>query len=243
MADNTPERVRYVAVARLADRLPIATYAATDTREMPKAVLDKKLDRVLGSGRVAEHTRLTITDRQVGSIHYDTDPNCLYLVVCEPDYAQRTAFKLLSELRSSFSAKFADDVPAARHSSLSRPARDTLRALCDKYNNVAGVDKVAAISVQVDAVKNTMQDNINSVLRNTENIETLLDQTHAMKNEASGFQRTAGRVKQKMWWQNFKMQLLIAILVVILILVIVVPLVAKNRKKSTTMTPGNPQRL
>eukprot|EP00171_Calliarthron_tuberculosum_P014299 IDg14299t1 len=235
---DAAQRVRYVAVARLDDRLPIATYAATDTRDMPKALLDKKLERVLGSGRVSQHTRLTITDREVGSIHYDTDPTCLFLVVCEPDYLQRTAFKLLSELRTVFSDGFADDVPGARHSSLSRPARDTLRALCDKYNNVANVDKVAAISVQVDAVKSTMQDNINTVLRNTENIETLLDQTHAMKNEASGFQRTAGRVKQKMWWQNFKMQLLIGILIIILIIVIVVPIVARN--KNSNKQPASP---
>lgn len=235
MAEVT-QRVRYVAVARLADRLPIASYAATDTRDMPKALLDKKLERVLGSGRVSQHTRLTITDREVGSIHYDTDPTCLFLVICEPDYLQRTAFKLLSELRTVFSDKFANNVPGARHSSLSRPSRDTLRALCDKYNNVANVDKVAAISVQLDSVKTTMQDNISTVLRNTENIETLLDQTHAMKSEASGFQRTAGRVKQKMWWQNFKMQLLIALLILILVLVIVVPIV--TRKKKNTANSG-----
>lgn len=232
---DSQQRVRYVAVARLSDRLPVATYAAVDSRELPKALLDKKLERVLGSGRVSEHTRLTITDREVGSIHYDTDPVCLYLVVCEPDYVQRTAFKLLGELRSTFSDKFGMDVSSARHMSLSRASRDTLRNLCLKYNDLAGVDKVAAVSVQVDAVKGVMQNNINSVLRNTENIETLLDQTNAMKTEASGFQRTAGRVKQKMWWQNFKLQLLIGGLLVLLVVVILASVFA-NKNKS----PGKP---
>ncbi len=232
-----------MAVARLSDRNPIATYAAVDTRDLPKALLDKKLDRVLGSGRVSEHTRLTITDKEVGSIHYDTDPVCLYLVVCEPDYVQRTAFKLLAELRQTFVEKFGDDVAGARHMSLSRSARDTLRTLCDKYNDVASVDKVAAVSLQVDAVKGVMQNNINSVMRNTENIEHLLDNTNAMKTEASGFQRTAGRVKQKMWWQNFKLQLLIAALIIVLVLVIVLPNVLKKSSKNSPPPSGQPKKI
>lgn len=232
MESGAADRVRYVAVARLADRLPIAAFAAGEARSAQKALLDKKLERVLGSGRVSEHTRLTITDREVGSIHYDTDPSCLYLVVCEPDYPQRTAFKFLAEVRTAFSAKFADDVAGARHSSLSRSAKDTLRTLCEKYNSPANVDKVAAVSLQVEEVKGVMQNNIQNVLRNQENIETLLDQTHAMKNEANGFNRTAGRVKDKMWWQNFKMQLVIAALVAILLLIIIVPIATRNNGKA-----------
>lgn len=244
MADSQ-QRVRYVAVARLSDRLPVATYAAVDSRELPKALLDKKLERVLGSGRVSEHTRLTITDREVGSIHYDTDPVCLYLVVCEPDYVQRTAFKLLGELRTTFSDKFGMDVSTARHMSLSRSARDTLRNLCLKYNDLASVDKVAAVSVQVNEVKGAMQNNINAALRNTENIEHLLDQTNAMKTEASGFQRTAGRVKQKMWWQNFKLQLLIGGLILLLVVVILASVFANKGKGSTVKTTpsGSPHKI
>lgn len=216
-------------MARLTDRVPVAEYTVTDTKEMPKTLFDDKLERVLRSGRVGEHTRLTITDREVGSIHYDSDPVCLYLVVCSREYPQRTAFKFLADVRREFEAKFADDVQTARHSSLSRPAREVFRTLAHKYNEVQNVDKVAAVSLQVEEVKGVMQNNIQSVLRNQENIETLLDQTDAMKNEATGFQRSAGRVKEKMWWQNVKLQIIIAVLVILLIIVIVVPLVVGKK--------------
>lgn len=224
------DNVRYVAVARLSDRVPVAEYCAIEARELPKTLFDDKLERVLRSGRVGEHTRLTITDREVGSIHYDSDPVCLYLVVCARDYPQRTAFKFLAEVRRDFEAKFGAETHSARHSGLSRASRELFRGLCARYNQVHNVDKVAAVNLQVEEVKGVMQNNIQSALQNQENIETLLDQTDAMKNEATGFQRSAGRVKEKMWWQNLKMQIVIGVMIVFIILVIIISIVVKRKR-------------
>lgn len=215
---SSSDNVRYVAVARLADRVPIADYAAVDTRELPAKLFDDKLDKVLRSGRIGQHTRLTITDRDVGSIHYDSDPTCLYLAICARDYSQRTAFRLLGELRAEFDARYSkDDIADAKYGGLSRSCRDTMKTVVAKYERLESVDKVAAVSVQVEEVKGVMQNNIESVLRNQENIETLLDQTDTMKNEATGFQRSANRAKDKMWWKNVKLQIVIIILVLVLV--------------------------
>lgn len=220
-------QVYYVAVARLSDRVPLAEYAAVDTRELPAKLMDDKLDKVLRSNRTSQHHRLTITDREVGAIHFDSDPVCLYFTICAREYQQRTAFKLLGELRREFDARFGNDVHNARHSALSKPARDMFKGLCEKYNSVGNVDKVAAVSLQVEEVKGVMQNNIQSVLRNQENIETLLDQTDTMKNEATGFQRSANRAKEKMWWKNVKLQIVIVILVLIIIAAIVIAIVRR----------------
>lgn len=73
------DNVLYIGVARVPDKTTIAEFACVDTRELPKSLFDDKLAKVLTSGRVEEHSRLTITDKDVGSIHYDSDPACLYL--------------------------------------------------------------------------------------------------------------------------------------------------------------------
>lgn len=218
-----------MAVARLNDRVPVAEYCAADSRDLPQALLDDKLEKVLRSGRVGEHSRLTITDREVGSIHYDSDPACLYLVVCSKDFQQRMAFKFLAEVRREFETQFGDEVSGARRSSLSRPAKPMLKALCQGYNSPGGVDKVAAVSLQVEAVKGQMNENIQSVLRNTENVETLLTQTDDMRNEANTFNRTAGAVKKKMWYKNLKWQALIIIALIVLICVIVLPVIFRDK--------------
>lgn len=224
------DNVRYVAVARLGDRVPVAEYCATESHDLPQSLLLDKLQKVLRSGRVGEHSRLTITDREVGSIHYDSDPACLYLVVCSKDFEQRIAFKFLAEVRREFETQFGDEVPTAARGSLTRPAKSLMKQLCNAYNAPGGVDKIQAVSLQVEAVKGQMNDNIQSVLRNTENVETLLTQTDDMRNEATTFNRTAGAVKTNMWWKNLKWQILIVIAVIILICVIVFPIISKKKK-------------
>lgn len=216
------DNVRYVAVARLEDRVPIAEYAAIDKRHLPKSLFDEKLDKVLRSGRVREHARLTITDREVGSIHYDSDPTCLYLVVCSKEYPQRTAFKFLGQVQREFDADFGGRISGARHSSLSRQAKNMFADLCRQYNQVENVDKASAVSMQVEEVKGAMQNNIQSVLRNQENLETLLDKSDAMRNEATSFQRTAVQVKKKYWWQNLKLQIVIVVIIVLIITLVLV---------------------
>lgn len=37
-----------------------------------------------------------------------------------------------------------------------------------------------------------------------------------MRNEASVFQRSAGRAKDRMWWKNFKLVIAIAVLTILL---------------------------
>lgn len=209
--------------------MPVAEYCAADSQDLPKSLLDDKLEKVLRSGRVGEHNRLTITDREVGSIHYDSDPACLYLVVCNSNYAQRTAFKFLADVRRDFEAEFGDEVATARQSSLSRPAKSMLRNLCQSYNQPGAQDKVAAVSLQVEAVKGQMNENIQQALRNTENVETLLEQSDNMANEANTFNRSAGAVKQKMWFSNLKWQAIVFGALIVLILVIVLPLVFKKK--------------
>lgn len=216
-ADN----VRYVAVARLVDKVTVADFTAIESREISPKLLEEKRERVLHSGRVGEHHRLTITDKDVGTIHFDSDPVCIYLAVCSREYQQRAAFKFLGEVRREFDSRFGNDVQTARHSSLTRSCREMFRTICEKFNTIENVDKVASVSMQVDEVKGVMQNNIQSVLRNQENIETLLDQTDTMKNEATGFQRSAHRAKDKMWWKNVKLQIVIVIIVLAIIAIIV----------------------
>jgi hypothetical protein len=73
------QQVRYLAVARISDKTSVAEHSFVDSAEIPKTFFNDILARVLASGRVEEHGRLTIADKDVGNIHYDSDPACLFL--------------------------------------------------------------------------------------------------------------------------------------------------------------------
>lgn len=219
----------------------MADYAPVDNRDLSHRLLEDKRERVLHSGRVEEHRRLTITDKDVGTVHFDSDRSCVYLIICSREYDQRVAFKFLEELKRDFLSRFSGDIDSARHSSLSRSANEAFQSLCQRYNNVENVDKVASVAMQVDEVKGVMQDNIQSVLRNQENIETLLDQTDTMKNEATGFQRSANRAKEKMWWKNVKLQIVIIVIVIVIIGAVIAGVVSKvTGSGSNSNSPPGP---
>ena len=70
------------------------------------------VSRVLASASaVNQYPRLTVTDREVGAIHYDTSRGFVYLIVTEMDYPQRTAFKCIGALRDSFTRQFGEQMP------------------------------------------------------------------------------------------------------------------------------------
>ena len=58
------------------------------------------------------------------------------------------------------------------------------------------------------------------VLARGERIETLVDKTDDLRAQAGRFQRTGAALRRKMWWNNAKMWVLIALLLGALALVI-----------------------
>ena len=62
--------------------------------------------------------------------------------------------------------------------------------------------------------------NSHQVLARGERIETLVDKTDDLRAQAGRFQRTGAALRRKMWWNNAKMWVLIALLLGALALVI-----------------------
>lgn len=182
--------LHYIAVARIADCTRIAALA-TPEGGISRDVLEEKAQKVVQSGRIHQHVRLTIADNQVGRIHYHSDPAFLYIgmyfpsffarqgpaandgglvscfvVVTAAEYPQRMAFKVLSEVRHLFQHHFSDDMGLVKSCALlSKRAREPLLKIVAKYSDVTNVDKVAGVNVQVQQVKSLMQDNIQSALK------------------------------------------------------------------------------
>ncbi len=67
--------VRFLAVARVADKTIVATHATNGDSK----IMEEKTKMVLRSDRVADQRRLTINDKAVGTLHYECDSATLYL--------------------------------------------------------------------------------------------------------------------------------------------------------------------
>jgi hypothetical protein len=149
-------------------------------------------------------------------------------VITSKEFAQRSAFKLLEEIRDEFEKEFADAFNSSKSFGLNKKTRALFKTITSKYEGTAPGSKMQNVALQVDEVKGAMQNNINAVLKNQENLETLLESSSTMRTDASAFQKSAVKVKDRLWWQNMRLMIAIVVLLIVLVLIIVIPIVTKS---------------
>lgn len=86
-------------------------------------------------------------------------------MVTAADYPQRTAFRLLADVRAQFDKSYSRQISHAKTSELSKTARPLFAEFADKYQDPAQFDKIANVEQQVDQVKGMMRDNIEAALK------------------------------------------------------------------------------
>lgn len=70
-------------------------------------------------------------------------------------------------------------------------------------------------AAQVSEVKQIMMENIEKVLDRGEKLELLVDKTENLRYQADQFQKGGKALRNKMWWQNMKMKLMVAVILVV----------------------------
>ena len=143
--------VRFLAVARMEDRVVVASYThgSSSRHDLHTGVLQK----VLRSQKtVTDNPRLTITDREVGTVHYDTDRSAIFVAITAFEYPQRLAFKCIGELKSRFQASFGEALHKSAEGGLSKPARQILADVCTMFEDPAAVDKTIGVLRQVEGL-------------------------------------------------------------------------------------------
>ena len=136
----------------------------------------------------------------------------------------------LEELQRTFIAKAGDKAATAKDRSLDRSCSSLLLKICQKYDNLAEVDKLAAVAKKVDSVKLVMQENVDIALQNCVKLESIEKAAEELQQQAGVFKRNANELKKKMWWKNMKMKLIIAAIVIIILGIIIGVIVLMTKK-------------
>ena len=87
-----------------------------------------------------------------------------------------------------------------------------MQKICQKYDNLNEVDKLASVSLKVDSVKLVMQDNVDMALKNCVKLESIEQAAEQLQQQAGVFKRNAHELKKRMWWKNLKVHQLIPLL-------------------------------
>mmetsp|Transcript_11716 Transcript_11716/g.20631 ORF Transcript_11716/g.20631 Transcript_11716/m.20631 type:complete len:230 (-) Transcript_11716:224-913(-) len=149
------------------------------------------------------------------------DQNLIYVLICNTKYPQRCAHMCLEELQRTFVSKVGDKASTAKDRSLDKQCSGLMQKICQKYDNLAEVDKLASVARKVDTVKLVMQENVDAALQNCVKLESIEKAAEELQQQAGVFKRNANELKNKMWWKNMKMRLIIAAIVLVILGVII----------------------
>ena len=222
--------MRYAAFARLSDGLTLASFKGKGATN----AVTETAHKVLRSGNLKPNGQLTVTvDRTIGTLHLAAGDGDVLAVITAPDYPRRSAFKLLDEIREMVRAGCrAEDVGAATREGELQSAVPTLASTCRRYEDLGEVDKLTAVSLQVEEVKATMEGNINKMLDNAETVGAVEDKAEALRDGAQQFQRRSDNIKRAMWWRLVKIKLIFGLLFVVVLGYIFIPIIVKASEDS-----------
>jgi hypothetical protein len=156
------------------------------------------------------------------------DSGFTYLVVADDACGRQLPFQFLEKVKGIFAQKFAGSVGEnANAHSLDRTFGPTLKKEMEEtmaleqlsggggaQNGAVGNTKVASVQQQVSEVKEIMMDNIEKVLDRGEKIEVLVDKTEALRFQADNFHKQGRALRNRMWWNNLKMKLILLTFVI-----------------------------
>ncbi|EDV23095.1 vamp, partial [Trichoplax adhaerens] len=85
---------------------------------------------------------------------------------------------------------------------------------------------------QVKQVMDIMQKNVDKAIEREEKISVLNERADSLYSHASEFETNAAQLKNKYWWKNFKMWIILIVTIILIVVAIVVWIVLSHVKKS-----------
>jgi len=197
-------KVFFLSTARLSDKVLIAS-ASYNGKSIEISAVKQMLQglQAMDSGKLYAFA--------MGNYAWSVmeQAGVIYVVATAADYPSRVSAQCLNDCARLFVARVQDQWRTCLEGALSETCKKLLGNLCEKYDNLAEMDKVTATMAKVEAVKMQMADNIQESLKNAVLMEKIEDDAKTLQDSAGIFKQQAKSLKSKMWWKNCKMKLLI----------------------------------
>jgi len=192
--------------------------------------LTKAMENVISSrvksGKEAERysgsTR--IVDDPV-TVHCIGDKQLLFLVVTRADYPARVVFgggdietagkglltQLASETFDLVGVSLNQTLGGSGINVVQLPSRATqaMERVCSDFEAPASYDSVAGVQSQVDEVRGLMQTNLQSMLRNADQLSSLQEKADSTSAQAGSFARQAKHTRRTLQCEDAKMRLVL----------------------------------
>jgi len=222
-AQSGKGNVFFVAVARMSDK------AILGHLQFQGAIAMNAVQQMLGklSADMQEKQHYAF-EAGGGAWHLSFAQGLIFLFNTKVEYPNRVAGAALEELSRTFIAKTDGKWETAKADQLSGSCQHLFNSICANYDNLEEKDKISKVMATVDAVKLQMEQNIQDALANSQSLEEIENKAEELKDQSLIFKQNAVELKNKMWWKNLKMKLIIAAVVVVLVTVIALVIAAQT---------------
>lgn len=154
----------------------------------------------------------------------------IFCVITNLNYPTRLIYECIKELEIQFVAKY-NLVKNYKELQFNSDFTNICKKLYDKYNNPESIDNLIKVNNKINLVKDIMHENISQSLENIVKMETIEIKSEELVQSAGIFKNSARELKNKMWWKNFKIKLIVfSIIAIILTIIISVSVVSLKQK-------------
>ena len=158
----------------------------------------------------------------------------IYCVITKIDYPKRLVADCVKELEIQFNSKCLTN-PNSKQDFKELQMNSQFTTICkkiyDKYNNPESIDKLIQITNKVNNVKDIMHENISQSMENLVKLETIELRSEELQQQAVIFSLSARELKNKMWWKNLKIKLIIFSIIAIILGIIITIIVVESKAK------------
>jgi len=99
--------------------------------------------------------------------------------------------------------------------------------------NYQGSDQLRQTQAQVQEVVGIMRMNVERVLERDNKLSDLDQRADVLQHGASQFEQQARRVKQRQWWANMKMNIIIGVIITVIMIIIIVSFLPSSNGSNT----------
>jgi len=158
---------------------------------------------------------------QSSIFHYIVDEQGLVvLCMADSDAGSRIPFAYLQDIQTRFLSQFGKSYATAGENALDDAFARTLDQQMEYFNYSPEADEIRNIKSRLSEVMDVMVQNIDKVLERGEKIEVLVTQTNKLQTNSYRMQRSATKLKKRLWWKNVYLWLCIIFCCCILLLVV-----------------------
>lgn len=148
--------------------------------------------------------------------------NKFYCLVTKQEYPRRLVYNLLQELETFYNSIISESEFKSKSKTKSHnQIMHVCASLMNKYNDPGAIDKLTGLQNKVDNVKTIMHTNINNALINIDKLESIENKSKELEINSIIFKKNTKELKNKMWWKNIKMKLIIGTTITIIIGIII----------------------